>query len=256
MRPTFASLFAVLICSGIAAPVWAQANPEPIPGLGTTGGMRFESQGAGTPNSLSGFIFVPIATSNRGDVFFLDGLVGYGFGGEIFGDDSSLDISSRLGYRLLANNKWILGVNAGVDASLYGEESYAQVGVGMEALNRGAELRVNGYIPVSTASSLLDSSSNVYALVSNRLILEKSDTYLVQLGGFDLEAGLPLVRFRSGDLWLYGAYYLLSGDQLSSYSGVRGRVQANLDSRLSIGGTISYDDLFRTQATGYVSYRF
>jgi hypothetical protein len=256
MRPTIASLLAVLACSEIAAPMLAQANPEPIPGLGTTGGMRFESQGAGTPNSLSGFLFVPVTTSDRGDVFFVDGSVGYGFGGELFGDDSSLDISSRLGYRFLANRQWILGLNAGVDASLYGDDTYAQVGVGMEALARGIEFRLNGYIPVTTASKLLDSGSTVEALVNNRLILEKSDTYLVQLGGFELEAGLPVVRFSSGDLWLYGAYYLLSGDQISTYSGVRARVQANLDSRISVGGTISYDDLFKTQASGYVSYRF
>lgn len=257
MKPTIPSLAVALTCSLISTPALAQPTPaEPIPEVRITGGMRFESQGAGTPNGLSGIIFAPLATSSRGDIFFLDGAVSYAFGGELFGDDSSLDISGRIGYRFLASNTWILGVNAGVDASLYGEESYVQVGVGMEALNQRAEFRANGYIPVTTASILLNSSNNVYALTNNRLILEKSDTYLVQLGGLDLEAGLPVAWFGSGDLWLYGAYYLLSGDQLGTYSGVRGRVQANLDSRLSIGATISYDDLFRTQATGYVSYRF
>lgn len=251
-----ACLSALAACSGLASPGLAETIPEPLPALRVTGGMRFESQGAGTPNTLSGFLFVPVTTSDRGDVFFVDGSVGYGFGGEFFGDDSSLEISSRLGYRLLVNRQWILGLNAGVDASLYGEDTYAQVGVGMEALARGVEFRLNGYIPVTTASKLLDSGSTVQALVNNRLILEQSDTYLVQLGGFELEAGLPVVRFSSGDLWLYGAYYLLGGDQINSYSGVRARVQANLDSRFSVGGTISYDDLFRTQASGYVSYRF
>ena len=51
-------------------------NNEPklnqIPKLKANGGLRFDSQGAGTPNTLSGYAFLPILANDRGDILFAE----------------------------------------------------------------------------------------------------------------------------------------------------------------------------------------
>ena len=44
-----------------------------VPEVRTNGGLRFQSEGAGTPNTLSGYIFAPLSQSENGNVLFVDG---------------------------------------------------------------------------------------------------------------------------------------------------------------------------------------
>ena len=70
----------------------------------------------------------------------------------------------------------------------------------------------------------------------------------------NLEAGIPLTRWKNDSLWLYASYYYLNGDYVNGSSGVRGRGELRIGNQLALGATLSYDNIFATQATGYLRY--
>ena len=81
-----------------AAALADEPKPEfKVPKIKTNGGLRFQSQGGGTPNTLSGYILAPLHQSEKGNVLFIDGFASWNFGGEL--NDSSFGASTRLGYR-------------------------------------------------------------------------------------------------------------------------------------------------------------
>jgi len=240
-----------------ALPLWPQQAPAaPAPQLQFNGGLRFDSQGAGTPNTLSGYAFLPILGNDRGDIFFAESYINWNIASD--GIDSSIGSSTRLGYRWLTDNKtWIYGVNAGIDNRPFQAQNFLQAGVGLEALSPQLEFRLNGYIPFSQSSNLYATGYNgAYGLVNDQLQLNRSRWFGVALGGIDAEVGTPVARWQGGDLRLYAGYYYLDGDYVSGSSGVRARAELRLGEKLSVGGTVSYDDIFQTQATGYVRLGF
>jgi hypothetical protein len=66
--------------------------------------------------------------------------------------------------------------------------------------------------------------------------------------------GVPLSRWNNNSLWLYASYYYLDGDYVNGSSGIRGRSELRVGNQLAIGATVSYDNIFDTQATAYVRY--
>ena len=235
-------------------PVQALAAPAPKPQF--NGGLRFDSQGAGTPNTLSGYAFLPILGNERGDVFFAESYINWNIASD--GIDSSIGSSTRLGYRWLTDNKtWIYGVNAGIDNRPFQAQNFLQAGLGIEALSPKLEFRVNGYIPFSQTSNLYATGYNgAYGLANDQLQLNRSRWFGTALGGIDVEVGTPVAHWQGGDLRVYGGYYYLDGDYVNGSSGVRARAELRLSSNISLGGTVSYDDIFQTQATGYVRLGF
>ena len=251
------SVFTGLSLLATALPmVPMQAKAAPVPQLQINGGLRFDSQGAGTPNTLSGYAFLPILGNERGDVFFAESYINWNIASDAI--DSSIGSSTRLGYRWLTDNKtWIYGVNAGIDNRPFQAQNFLQAGVGIEALSRNLEFRINGYIPFSQTSNLYATAYNgAYGLVNDQLHLNRSRWFGTALGGIDAEVGTPIAHWKGGDLRLYAGYYYLDGDYVSGSSGVRARAELRLSNNISLGGTVSYDDIFQTQATGYVRLGF
>ncbi|MEB3234774.1 MAG: inverse autotransporter beta domain-containing protein [Cyanobacteriota bacterium] len=240
--------------AGLASqPAWALPKP---PAVQPSGGLQFQSQGGGTPNTFSGYLFTPLSQSTRGDVVYLDVSANLNLGGALSQQSNvNAGASTRLGYRWLSSDqRWLYGVNAGVDTRQAYSQYAFQAGVGGEALNRHVELRANGYIPFSNqAEKYATGWTNAY-LINNQLILDGWNRYVVSLGGVNLEAGLPLHRWGKDSLWLYGSYYYLGGQYVSGSSGVRGRAEVRVGSQLAIGATLSYDNIFQLQATGYLRY--
>lgn len=234
----------------------ASSTSKKIASVKVNAGLRFDSQGAGTPNTLSGYAFLPILESERGDIFFAESYINWNIASD--GIDSSIGSSTRLGYRWLTDKKtWIYGVNAGIDNRPFQAQNFLQAGVGLEALSPQLEFRLNGYIPFSQTSNLYSTAYNgAYGLVNDQLQLNRSRWFGVALGGIDAEVGTPVARWQGGDLRLYAGYYYLDGDYVSGSSGVRARAELRLGNKLSVGGTVSYDDIFQTQATGYVRLGF
>ena len=61
-----------LSISGAAAYAAEPVSEVTIPEVRTNGGLRFKSEGAGTPNTLSGYLFAPLSQSENGNVLFVD----------------------------------------------------------------------------------------------------------------------------------------------------------------------------------------
>lgn len=256
-RGTALGLIGSLALATLASGGEALAQPgAPIPRVVASGGLMVQSQGGGTPNTVTGYLLAPLSQGTQGQVLYLDVAANLNLGGAFTpGDDVSAGASTRLGYRWLSGDqRWMYGINAGVDTRQAYNDYAFQAGVGAEALSRNLELRVNGYIPFANQSDLYQSGYTNAYLRNNQLILDGWNRYVVSLGGTNLEAGIPVARWNNNSLWLYASYYYLDGDYVNGSSGVRGRGELRLGNQLAIGATVSNDAIFDTQATGYVRY--
>jgi len=254
------ALFLALGSAGLAAPwqAWSAETPAPlpIPKVQANGGIGFQSQGSGSANTISGYWFAPLKQNAQGGLLFLDLSGNLNIGGSApQANDVTGGASMRLGYRWLKpNQRWIYGVNAGIDTRPAYNTYTWQAGVGAEALSRSLELRLNGYIPFANTNDLYQSGWSNASLSGDRLILDVFNRYVVAVGGLDAEAGIPLKRWKNASLWTYAGYYYLYGDYLTGSPGVRARAEMRVGSQLALGATLSYDSLFQTQATGYIRY--
>jgi hypothetical protein len=256
-RAAALGLIGSLALAGLASGGEALAQPNrPIPRVAASGGVMVQSQGGGTPNTVTGYLLAPLSQGAQGQVLFLDVAANMNLGGALYqGSNVSAGVSTRLGYRWLSGDqRWLYGFNAGVDTRQAYNNYAFQAGVGAEALSRNLELRVNGYIPFANQSDLYQSGYTNAYLRNNQLILDGWNRYVVSLGGTNLEAGIPVARWNNNSLWLYASYYYLDGDYVNGSSGVRGRGELRLGNQLAIGATVSYDAIFDTQATGYLRY--
>jgi parallel beta-helix repeat protein len=246
----------VLTFSGVSAYASEAVSEVTIPEVRTNGGLRFRSEGAGTPNTLSGYIFAPLSQAENGSVLFVDGFANWNFGGDL--NDSNFGASTRLGYRWMSSdNGWMFGVNAGADTTPYEGDYNWQAGVGLEALSQNIELRVNGYIPLSDSNQEVDRGFSGAYLKNNNLYLTNTyQDWITSFGGFDIEAGTPVARWDKGGLWLYAGYYYLDATVADGpdSSGFKARAEARIANNFAVGATYSYDDIFQSKATGYIRY--
>ena len=251
------ALLGLLLSIQGAAALADEPKPEfKVPKIKTNGGLRFQSQGGGTPNTLSGYILAPLHQSEKGNVLFIDGFASWNFGGEL--NDSSFGASTRLGYRWLNKDRsWMFGANAGADTTPYQGDYNWQAGVGLEALNKNVEIRANGYIPLSNSNELLGSGYSGAYLSNNNLYLTGAyKDWITSFGGLDLEVGTPVARWDKGGLWLYAGYYYLDATVAEGpdSSGFSARAEARIANNFAVGATYSYDDIFQSKATGYIRY--
>ena len=251
------ALLGLLLSIQGAAALADEPKPEfKVPKIKTNGGLRFQSQGGGTPNTLSGYILAPLHQSEKGNVLFIDGFASWNFGGEL--NDSSFGASTRLGYRWLNKDRsWMFGANAGADTTPYQGDYNWQAGVGLEALNKNVEIRANGYIPLSNSNEVLGSGYSGAYLSNNNLYLTGAyKDWITSFGGLDLEVGTPVARWAQGGLWLYAGYYYLDATVADGpdSSGFSARAEARIANNFAVGATYSYDDIFQSKATGYIRY--
>ena len=218
-------------------------------------GLQYQSQGAGTANTLSGYFFVPLTQSQNGSVAFWDGFANWNFGSEL--NLNAVGASSRAGYRWLDKSKqWMLGVNGGVDTTPSQSNYYWQAGVGLEALKKNFEFRANGYIPFGDTTEFVSNGYYNAYLSSNKLYLNAYEIWNASFGGLEAEIGIPVATWRNSSLWAYSGYYYLNAaiSEGPSSSGYRARTELKLSTNLALGATLSYDNIFNTKATGYVRY--
>ncbi|MCX5940161.1 MAG: inverse autotransporter beta domain-containing protein [Cyanobium sp. LacPavin_0818_WC50_MAG_67_9] len=233
----------------------SQAGPSLLP-IRTNSGLAFQSQGAGFPNVFSGYFFRPLLQGQSGQLLFLDAAANLNLGGGLSQQsDVSMGGSVRLGYRWLSSDQnWIYGVNAGMDTRKAYSQYSMQAGMGAEALTKNIELRANGYIPFYNQADLYQSGYSGGSLVDNQLVIDAWNRYVVSLSGVNLEAGIPIFKWKKESIWIYASYYSLGGDYVDRASGIRGRTELRLGSQLILGASLSYDDIFLAQATGYMRY--
>jgi hypothetical protein len=229
-------------------------NPKDLYGVKFSGGLRYDSEGAGTPNTLSGYFFLPLAVDQKGALLFVDG-----FGSWLYGSgqgDNNFGGSSRLGYRWLdKQKKWMFGLNGGVDTTPYNNSYYWQAGVGAEAISQKFEARINGYIPFGDTSEVVASGINSAYLANNNLYLNAYEKTNTSFGSAEIEVGIPIASWKGGSLWGYSGYYYLDAavSDGPASSGYKGRAEVRLGTNFKFGTALSYDDIFDAKVLGYVS---
>lgn len=147
---------------------------------------------------------------------------------------------------------WFFGSSLWYDYESNPDQDLHQVGLGVEALSRFIEIRANGYLPVGT-------TSRFEAVAPRRLgmnILTGYDN--LALAGADIEAGVR--PFEMPEMWFFLGYYfytdqddLLDEDPLE---GLRGRIELRPNRNLTLGVTVSHDDVYDTQVFGSVTFAF
>lgn len=212
----FAALLSLGAVPGLAAPINNQAasannqQVNAIKAVPTTVkpsyGLQFQSQGAGTANTLSGYFFLPLAQSKDGSVAFWDGFANWNYGSQL--DVNVVGASSRAGYRWLdSSKKWTFGINAGADTTPNQSNYYWQAGVGLEALKKNFEFRANGYIPFGDTSEFVSNGISSAYLSSNKLYLNAFEIWNASFGGVEAEVGIPVATWKNASLWAYSGYY-------------------------------------------------
>ena len=53
-------------------PLAAGAEQQAVPSIKVNAGLRFDSEGAGTPNTLSGYVLAPLSQAKNGSIFYID----------------------------------------------------------------------------------------------------------------------------------------------------------------------------------------
>ncbi|MDA0718448.1 MAG: inverse autotransporter beta domain-containing protein, partial [Cyanobacteria bacterium] len=254
----FQFLLVSLLLSILGLPGLAdESKPDSkVPEVITSGGLKFQSEGGGTPNTLSGYIFAPISQTESGNLLFIDGFANLNFGGAL--NDESFGASTRLGYRWLSNDSsWMFGANTGIDTTPYQGDYNWQAGLGLEALNKNLEIRLNGYVPLSNSNEKVSAGISGAYLSNNKLNFTSAyQDWITSYGGLDIEVGTPVAQWDKGDLWLYAGYYYLDATVSGGpdTSGFSARAEARIANNLAVGASYSYDDIFQSKATGYIRY--
>lgn len=135
----------------------------------------------GSPNTLSAYFFAPLSQGEAGELLFVDVAANLNLGGVLTQPNTvNAGASTRLGYRWLSGDqRWMYGINAGVDTRQAYAQYAFQAGVGGEALSRSVELRANGYIPFSNKAELYTSGWSNGVLTGNQLIVDGWNRYVV-----------------------------------------------------------------------------
>tara|TARA_B100001057_G_C22843191_1_gene947927 strand:- start:1569 stop:2678 length:1110 start_codon:yes stop_codon:yes gene_type:complete len=231
-------------------------------GVGSLGGQiksrwyfKGQSQGAGTPNSLSAGGFIPFSPK-KDSTWFLDtnlkADIADSNGSSILNgqvDETNFSTSTRLGYRWL--NKHIdkmYGIYGGYDnrtlksgdVASYSitdqkEVSLSQLAFGVEAVTDTWKL-------------------NTYALLPNENSVERINSHYkaAAIKTIGINVGKQLTPKIDYSL----EYYYQSSNLDESGSGLKGRFDYDLGGGLTVGVNLSSDDIFNTRVSADFNYLF
>ena len=216
-----------------SAPAPTAAPASPYPPIPVQGGVAFTSgSGVGYESSFVGLEgFVPIAQTPGKNLTFVQGRL------LLDTNEGNPGGNFVLGHRKFdPGSGRILGGYIGVDVRDTGNQTFSQVGGGVELVLPGVEFRVNGYLPLSarrrevssesftstslsgrdtgaTATLRFRGNSLLFDLPSASTLTTKTTTRSIDeisLGGFDAEAGVKLAQLSpTSDLRSYLGLVLL-----------------------------------------------
>jgi Inverse autotransporter, beta-domain len=175
-----------------------------------------------------------------------------------FFQDGTAGASIGTGFRFLGKeNNYMGGFNVFYD---YREGEfgggYNQVGVGVELLANGFELRVNGYFPVNNHENKSDTV--VYDDYNNSSVVTPYEVSVFReefaLLGFDGELGVYKCCNGFGGYAGVGAYYFEKQDFLDVW-GVKGKLRFTYGKFILLEGQVAWDDVYETQGRGVIEIR-
>ncbi len=185
-------------------------------------------------------LFAPLALADENSLIFADvramvtnrGKGGANAGVGLRHYDESLD-------RVFGASVWYDYDNGHVD-------SYQQIGISLESLGRFADWRVNGYIPIGNDKNALSVVYPTSFFSGHNLLISQLTTWEQAYHGFDTEIGGPFPVLGRYGLNGYVGFYYFTGPNTSDFTGVSGRIQAQLNEDLTLGVTVTDDHTFGT----------
>lgn len=174
-------------------------------------------------------------------------------------NDGNFGSSLLLGHRRYSSSRdRILGGYVGFDSRETGNNTFYQLGLGLESLGDPWDFRVNAYIPLGDTRQLVDErrfdsgfdlstgfEGNLLLLGSRR---EQRITrlYEASLFGLDAEAGVELADWDdgNGDLRGFGGLYFYDGAGVDGTLGWRLRLETRLNQNFRLGVAVQEDDIF------------
>ncbi|NJO52636.1 MAG: hypothetical protein HC840_28165 [Leptolyngbyaceae cyanobacterium RM2_2_4] len=178
-----------------------------------------------------------------------------------------LDNSGNIGGSLLLGHRFysqsynrILGGYLAFDSRETDNNTFHQLGLGLESLGETWDFRINGYIPLGDSRQLadeqrfdtgLDISSGFeenLLVLSSRREQQINRLYEASLFGLDAEAGVKLAEWDNGngDLRAFGGLYFYDAVGTDGTLGWRLRLEARPTQNLRLGLMLQEDDIFGT----------
>ena len=231
------------------------------------------TESGGTPASLTAFDgFFPLYQSPGDNVTFMNTRLNFDFEA-----NNSLGGTLLFGHRRYSSDRErILGGYLSLDIRDTTEATFPQIGFGFERLGNYWDIRANGYVPVGDTRQRVDrdlfsssqstSSFGDVTFSGNQLIspltttttetFQQLDRFEAALGGFDVEAGTRLARWKEhGEFRLYGGVYYLGGHDVSAVGG-RGRIEIAPVKSVRLMAGVQGDPVFDVRGFVGVSFLF
>jgi hypothetical protein len=253
-----------LVCLLLAGASWTQLAPASLsqssfptaetapPPISPSVNFNLESTDGSNPSagSISGFI--PLWQVPGAQLGYFQGSL------QLTTDDGLVNSSWLVGQRwTLPNSDRILGGYLAYDTRNTGAQGFNQLGIGLETLGQSWDLRTNAFFPLGQRQSTLSQTLVGDPFFQGRQLL--SDSIIEResaLGGFDLEAGLPLVQWNAGELRGYGGFYYYSNPDGNNALGWRTRLEATTLPGLRTNLTLQDDPLFGTRVSVGAAVQF
>jgi hypothetical protein len=146
----------------------------------------------------------------------------------------------------------VIGGNIYYDVREIRQNSFQQIGIGLEYLSKPIDLRVNGYFPVGEDRHVV---SYHFQKMQNHFFYGL-EHFKVALKGCDIEAGKSLGSWKNAHFYgAFGFYYFQRG-QCSTDLGGKVSLKADLGKYFSLEFFTSYDKLYHTKVQGQISFHF
>jgi hypothetical protein len=193
----------------------------------------------GTERSLLGTEFWVPLTQGRDRVLYTDLRLGSD-------DQDNFEGNLGFGYRQIVAGA-VLGGHGWLDRRHTDLGStFHQATLGVEALGRDLDARINGYIPLSDDKiygATGEAAGTPYLLGSGVFYDTNGFRREVPLGGLDLELGVRVPAFtdRVDSIRAYAGAYHFSGDDVEDVTGVRARITADVTPWLALGARFQKD---------------
>ena len=165
------------------------------------------------------------------------------------------------GYRHIYGDT-VLGAHGWIDRRKTARGStFNQATVGVEALGRDFDARLNAYVPLSGSKTYATpntgrdapylAGSGVFYDTTGQLVEEPQ-------GGFDIELGarLPVFEQSVDSIRVYGGGYHFDGDETPDVTGWRARVSADVTSWMQVGARFQKDSERGSQGFLEATLRF
>ncbi len=222
-------------------------------GTFTTGdGVGYES----SFGSIS--VFIPVTQEAEHNLLFFDGRL------NIDTEDANLGGNIILGYREYnPNANIVFGYYLGTDIQeTINNSTFNQIGLGFEVLGDPWEFRANGYIPVGDKRDLIADTgvftTGDYNFQGHYLAYDTAQikTYEEALTGLDLEGGMRLFDWTSGDLRGYLGTYMYDSSNSAGVIGFSSRLLARVTDNFNAGVSLTTDGEYGTNVVFTVGASF